>query len=195
MAWEKIDAPGGPSPRSGHRMVLFRKKLVLFGGFQDNNRSTPKYFNDVLVVSAYCACDTSTPLLSYPQEIPLSHFLALYLCQVPNLIARAFRFSALFPFDLSLQKIELFVGNCHVGLQHPAINTTIIIVTGTCLIWRRTPGLSSICQPQCSSQIRGRAASLYRVPKGWLCLGATPWLASKVTFSKASSTQTLGFSR
>ena len=33
-------------------MVLFRKKLVLFGGFQDNNRSTPKYFNDVYVVTS-----------------------------------------------------------------------------------------------------------------------------------------------
>jgi hypothetical protein len=53
MAWEKMDAAGGPSPRSGHRMVLFRKKLVVFGGFQDNNRSTPKYFNDVCVASSF----------------------------------------------------------------------------------------------------------------------------------------------
>jgi hypothetical protein len=83
MAWEKIEAPGGPSPRSGHRMTMFKRKLVVVrrappartwrlrrggctslvtaarfsasrnqpqvGGFQDNNRSTPKYFNDVWI--------------------------------------------------------------------------------------------------------------------------------------------------
>lgn len=29
MAWEKIEAPGGPSPRSGHRMTMFKRKLVV----------------------------------------------------------------------------------------------------------------------------------------------------------------------
>jgi len=38
---------GGPSARSGHRMALYDNKLVVFGGFQDNNRSTPRYFGDV----------------------------------------------------------------------------------------------------------------------------------------------------
>eukprot|EP00038_Savillea_parva_P000042 m.93799 g.93799 ORF g.93799 m.93799 type:complete len:528 (+) comp10017_c0_seq1:278-1861(+) len=49
MAWEKVDAPGGPSPRSGHRMVLYKRKIVVIGGFQDNNRSSPRYFNDAWV--------------------------------------------------------------------------------------------------------------------------------------------------
>lgn len=44
--WEKITAPNGPSARSGHRMVLLKKKLFVFGGFHDNLRSY-KYFNDV----------------------------------------------------------------------------------------------------------------------------------------------------
>ncbi|XP_034254187.1 kelch domain-containing protein 4 isoform X1 [Thrips palmi] len=44
--WEKINAPGGPSARSGHRMVCVRKHLVVFGGFHDNLRDC-KYFNDV----------------------------------------------------------------------------------------------------------------------------------------------------
>uniref|UniRef100_A0A7G3AUG2 Kelch domain-containing protein 4 n=1 Tax=Lutzomyia longipalpis TaxID=7200 RepID=A0A7G3AUG2_LUTLO len=44
--WEKIAAPGGPSARSGHRMVLLKKRLFVFGGFHDNNQSY-KYFNDV----------------------------------------------------------------------------------------------------------------------------------------------------
>jgi len=48
--WEHLDAvKGGPSPRSGHRMVAFRKTLVVFGGFHDNSRAAPKYFNDVHV--------------------------------------------------------------------------------------------------------------------------------------------------
>lgn len=44
--WEKITAPNGPSARSGHRMILQKKKLFVFGGFHDNLRSY-KYFNDV----------------------------------------------------------------------------------------------------------------------------------------------------
>ncbi|KAL3275296.1 hypothetical protein HHI36_020063 [Cryptolaemus montrouzieri] len=44
--WEKITAPNGPSARSGHRMVLLKKKLFIFGGFHDNLRQY-KYFNDV----------------------------------------------------------------------------------------------------------------------------------------------------
>lgn len=44
--WEKLNAPHGPSARSGHRMVLSRKRIFLFGGFHDNNNSF-QYFNDV----------------------------------------------------------------------------------------------------------------------------------------------------
>ncbi|KAJ8919748.1 hypothetical protein NQ315_006277 [Exocentrus adspersus] len=44
--WEKITAPNGPSARSGHRMVLLKKQLIVFGGFHDNLRDY-KYFNDV----------------------------------------------------------------------------------------------------------------------------------------------------
>lgn len=44
--WEKIMAPGGPSARSGHRMVHNKKQLFVFGGFHDNLRDY-KYFNDV----------------------------------------------------------------------------------------------------------------------------------------------------
>ncbi|XP_018331118.1 kelch domain-containing protein 4 [Agrilus planipennis] len=46
--WEKIAAVNGPSARSGHRMVYFRKQLIVFGGFNDNLRNY-KYFNDVHV--------------------------------------------------------------------------------------------------------------------------------------------------
>ncbi|KAJ8940537.1 hypothetical protein NQ314_010699 [Rhamnusium bicolor] len=44
--WEKIAAPNGPSPRSGHRMVIIKKQLIIFGGFHDNLRDY-KYFNDI----------------------------------------------------------------------------------------------------------------------------------------------------
>ena len=44
--WEKCNTPLGPSARSGHRMILSKKKIVLFGGFHDNN-NTFQYFNDV----------------------------------------------------------------------------------------------------------------------------------------------------
>ncbi|CAH0493667.1 unnamed protein product [Peronospora farinosa] len=45
-AWEELEVKGGPSPRSGHRMVVWRNYLVLFGGFYEAARET-KWFNDL----------------------------------------------------------------------------------------------------------------------------------------------------
>lgn len=50
LKWEKINAPNGPSARSGHRMTMSKKKLFVFGGFHDNNQSY-RYFNDIHVFS------------------------------------------------------------------------------------------------------------------------------------------------
>ncbi|XP_059192029.1 LOW QUALITY PROTEIN: kelch domain-containing protein 4 [Centropristis striata] len=44
--WENIKAPGGPSGRSGHRMVLSKKQLLVFGGFHESNRDFI-YYNDI----------------------------------------------------------------------------------------------------------------------------------------------------
>lgn len=48
--WENIKSPNGPSARSGHRMMLHKKRIILFGGFHDNNQSF-LYHNDVWVFS------------------------------------------------------------------------------------------------------------------------------------------------
>ena len=55
--WEKVQATSGtpPTSRPGHRMVLLKKHLVLFGGFHDN-LSECKYFNDVHVFSLEERC-------------------------------------------------------------------------------------------------------------------------------------------
>lgn len=45
-SWERVDAHGGPSARSGHRMVQLGRQLVLFGGFHESVRDY-RYFNDV----------------------------------------------------------------------------------------------------------------------------------------------------
>lgn len=34
-------SPGGPSGRSGHRMVAWKRQLILFGGFHESTRSVP----------------------------------------------------------------------------------------------------------------------------------------------------------
>lgn len=44
--WEQINAPGGPSARSGHRMINFKKQLLVFGGFHESSTNFV-YFNDV----------------------------------------------------------------------------------------------------------------------------------------------------
>eukprot|EP00923_Selenidium_pygospionis_P048536 GHVN01083479.1.p1 GENE.GHVN01083479.1~~GHVN01083479.1.p1 ORF type:complete len:873 (-),score=206.74 GHVN01083479.1:1309-3927(-) len=49
--WEEVKAMGqSPSARSGHRMVVWRNRLVLFGGFHDTFRET-KYHNDLYLYS------------------------------------------------------------------------------------------------------------------------------------------------
>ncbi|KAG7329497.1 hypothetical protein KOW79_007671 [Hemibagrus wyckioides] len=44
--WEQIKAPGAPSGRSGHRMVLCKRQLLVFGGFHESVRDYI-YYNDV----------------------------------------------------------------------------------------------------------------------------------------------------
>ncbi|XP_040838192.1 kelch domain-containing protein 4 isoform X2 [Ochotona curzoniae] len=44
--WEQVKATGGPSGRSGHRMVAWKRHLLLFGGFHESARDYI-YYNDV----------------------------------------------------------------------------------------------------------------------------------------------------
>ncbi|XP_062856379.1 kelch domain-containing protein 4 [Trichomycterus rosablanca] len=44
--WEEIRASGAPSGRSGHRMVLCKRQLLVFGGFHESARDYI-YYNDV----------------------------------------------------------------------------------------------------------------------------------------------------
>lgn len=48
-AWEQLQLKGGPSPRSGHRMILCKHKLLVFGGFYDTMREV-RYYNDLHVL-------------------------------------------------------------------------------------------------------------------------------------------------
>lgn len=69
--WEKVNAPNGPTARSGHRMVASKKKLIVFGGFHDNNHAY-KYFNDVHVFSlesyTWLKVDISGAILPPPRS-------------------------------------------------------------------------------------------------------------------------------
>ncbi|KAL3684696.1 hypothetical protein R1sor_002718 [Riccia sorocarpa] len=47
--WEQLNLKGAPSPRSGHRMILYKHKIILFGGFYDTLRDV-RYFNDLHVL-------------------------------------------------------------------------------------------------------------------------------------------------
>mmetsp|Transcript_11524 Transcript_11524/g.28394 ORF Transcript_11524/g.28394 Transcript_11524/m.28394 type:complete len:460 (-) Transcript_11524:889-2268(-) len=46
--WERVDAKGAPSPRSGHRMVAHRNKLVVFGGYYDSPKMC-LYYSDLFI--------------------------------------------------------------------------------------------------------------------------------------------------
>ncbi|NXY04308.1 KLDC4 protein, partial [Pteruthius melanotis] len=51
--WEQIKAPGGPSGRSGHRMVACKRQLIIFGGFHESARDYI-YYNDVYTFNLDC---------------------------------------------------------------------------------------------------------------------------------------------
>ncbi|KAL2515381.1 Galactose oxidase/kelch repeat superfamily protein [Forsythia ovata] len=46
--WDQLNYKGCPIPRSGHRMVLYKHKIIVFGGFYDTLREV-RYFNDLHV--------------------------------------------------------------------------------------------------------------------------------------------------
>jgi len=46
--WAQIGSKGGPSARSGHRMAVWKDKIVLFGGYYDTGLEL-KYYNDLWV--------------------------------------------------------------------------------------------------------------------------------------------------
>ncbi|KAL7067449.1 kelch motif family protein [Cryptosporidium serpentis] len=49
--WYEVKTTGlSPSPRSGHRMVVWRHYFVVFGGFHDTFRET-RYFNDIHILN------------------------------------------------------------------------------------------------------------------------------------------------
>ena len=43
---QEVKTKTGPTARSGHRMVLYKRKVVLFGGYFDNGQDI-KYLNDL----------------------------------------------------------------------------------------------------------------------------------------------------
>ncbi|XP_074533808.1 kelch domain-containing protein 4 [Halichoeres trimaculatus] len=76
--WENIKAPGGPSGRSGHRMVLCKNQLLVFGGFHESTRDFI-YYNDVYSFSL----DTYSWSRLHPQGLPPSPRSA---CQITSIL-------------------------------------------------------------------------------------------------------------
>lgn len=39
-SWEQVHGKGGPTARSGHRMLVHKNRVILFGGFHDGGKVT-----------------------------------------------------------------------------------------------------------------------------------------------------------
>ncbi|KAJ8450634.1 hypothetical protein Cgig2_020271 [Carnegiea gigantea] len=79
--WEQLNFKGAPSPRSGHRMVLYKHKIIVFGGFYDTLREV-RYLNDLHVFDLD-QFKFSSFLLRSGQGVaghPLSQFLSVDGC-------------------------------------------------------------------------------------------------------------------
>lgn len=60
--WEELKTlKGGPPSRSGHRMVMWKRSAVVFGGFYDNAQEC-RYFNDLWVLSNLEGAGRWTPV-------------------------------------------------------------------------------------------------------------------------------------
>lgn len=38
QSWEELPTRGGPCARSGHRMAIWKNRMVMFGGFEDTGK-------------------------------------------------------------------------------------------------------------------------------------------------------------
>nr|CCC48135.1 conserved hypothetical protein, fragment [Trypanosoma vivax Y486] len=80
--WEELKTlKGGPSSRSGHRMCMWRRNAVLFGGFYDNAMEC-RYYNDLWVLSELDSVGKWAAVKTPPQsEAPhprSGHCMAVY---------------------------------------------------------------------------------------------------------------------
>nr|CCC90695.1 conserved hypothetical protein [Trypanosoma congolense IL3000] len=80
--WEELkNLKGGPSSRSGHRMCMWRRNAVLFGGFYDNAQEC-HYYNDLWVLSHLDGAGKWTAIKTAPHgDVPHArsgHCMAVY---------------------------------------------------------------------------------------------------------------------
>lgn len=45
--WEELSVKGGPTARSGHRMLSHQNTIYMFGGYYDAGDTLPKYYRDL----------------------------------------------------------------------------------------------------------------------------------------------------
>mmetsp|Transcript_8255 Transcript_8255/g.12434 ORF Transcript_8255/g.12434 Transcript_8255/m.12434 type:complete len:861 (-) Transcript_8255:37-2619(-) len=68
---------GGPTPRSGHRSLVWRHYMIIFGGFFEAVRETPRWYNDLHVydfsTNSWIECKYST-LATLPPERSACNF-------------------------------------------------------------------------------------------------------------------------
>ncbi|KPI89344.1 hypothetical protein ABL78_1573 [Leptomonas seymouri] len=69
--WEELKTlKGGPSCRSGHRMALWKRNAVMFGGFYDNAQEC-RYFDDLWILSSLDGAGQWTQVKTAPaSELP-----------------------------------------------------------------------------------------------------------------------------
>ena len=77
--WEQVKAPGGPSQRSGHRMIVYKRSIFVFGGFQECHKNFV-YFNDCYMFSL---SDYAWTKLNVPGNAPSARS-ACQLAATPN---------------------------------------------------------------------------------------------------------------
>ncbi|KAJ3096602.1 hypothetical protein HK100_005532 [Physocladia obscura] len=71
-SWEKLEVGKKPSPRSGHRMVLWKHYIILFGGFYDAGNET-RYLDDLHIFDTV-ECKWTVVVVPEPKPTKRSGF-------------------------------------------------------------------------------------------------------------------------
>ena len=79
-----------PPARSGHRMVNYKRLLIVFGGFHDNAVGDYRYYNDVHSFNLDTYEWTKLDVAGNP-PLQRSGFIIIYICSIVNRFVFSYR--------------------------------------------------------------------------------------------------------
>jgi len=84
--WTELKSSSGsapPSPRSGHRAIVYKHYMIVFGGFFEAARVAPRWYNDLHVYDFSCQCWMDFSKTSKTSSSSLSNAMSISSLTMP----------------------------------------------------------------------------------------------------------------